>query len=692
MAKPGHSSFRRTLLFRILLLSIPVLLAGEYVTYQKARSSLLTTAQESLKESAVRKGENLQALIESLRSNLVTATEALSTQLKQRQQNQDLINRMSQWLPDGVECIQLANLQTGQIEASTCGSRSISNVAEDQWATPPSQLILEPRSSVRITPARRSPQENPTTQKFVTPLRQPDLVFSAPVYDALGELQYALSVQAALPSPETSQRGSLSGGTVIIDQDGIILAHPMPDQIGRNINQAPDLTWAPPILRQAIANKQGFFSFKQRNEEQLAGYNAIEVLVKPGEYRTWVILAVAPLNNALSGLQDIKHVLVVLTLGLIAANLLATMYLAHDLARPLEKLGNYALHIYQRHSSDRAPKNFSIRELNQLAEALDSMVDQLEDRAEELETAWQEAQVANQLKSEFLATTSHELRTPLNAIIGCVRLVRDGCCDNREEELDFLQQADEAAIHLLKIINDLLDIAKIEAGKVELNLQAISIQELCQQCLRMIQPAAEKKHLSLSIDVAPQLHQLPLDERRVRQIVINLLSNAVKFTPEGGQVSLRAGIGYGYQLAQDMRPDHSPINPTTPYLCLEVADTGIGIPRERWHLLFRPFQQIDSTLTRKHEGTGLGLALTKRLAELHGGTISFQSAPDQGSTFRIWLPSRETQNGYENNGVENNADTPVLDATTPTGSNNEVTLTETRSPKGIADQSFSSLG
>ncbi|MGA7937635.1 MAG: ATP-binding protein, partial [Kovacikia sp.] len=208
-------------------------------------------------------------------------------------------------------------------------------------------------------------------------------------------------------------------------------------------------------------------------------------------------------------------------------------------------------------------------------------------------------------------------------------------------ELDFLQRADDASIHLLKIIDDLLNISKIEAGKVELSLQPISIQELCEQCLRMVQASAEKRHLSLSMEVDPRLNQVTLDERRVRQMVINLLSNAVKFTPEGGQVKLKGWLGYGYDLEQDVRPDHSPINESTPYLCLEVADSGIGIPQERWHLLFRPFQQVDSSLTRKHEGTGLGLALTKRLAELHGGTLSFQSTPDKGSIFRIWLPSRE---------------------------------------------------
>lgn len=644
MAKPGQSSFRRILLSRILLLSIPVLLTGEFVAYKKARSNLLETARQNLTESAVRKGENIRDLVEAARSNLITASEAFSYQVDRPQDAQAFAARMARSLPTGVQCVQLTNLQTGELAASTCGNQtmligpaSLRAVSSTLWADP-SKALLEPRTAVQVMPAR-SPDRTTTNG-----VRQLDLIFSAPVYDALGHLRYALSAEVALHRQEASLPGSLSGYTIVIDQTGTILAHPKADRIGRNIQQEVDATKLQAIVTNALAGKQDFlYLFAEAGAEWLAGYSPIQINLSGGETRTWIVLAVAPQDNALYGLEDIKQVLFILTLCLIGAILLATLYLARDMALPIEQLGDYALHIYSRQPSDRAPKNFKIKELNQLAAALDSMVERLEERAEELEAAWQEAQVANQLKSDFLATTSHELRTPLNAIIGCVRLVRDGCCDSREEELDFLMQADDAAIHLLKIINDLLDISKIEAGKVELNLQPVSIQDLCQQCLRMVQPGAEKKHLSLSMAVDTALNRVPIDERRVRQMVINLLSNAVKFTPEGGQVQLSSYIGYGQHLAQDMRPDRSPINPTTPYLCLEVKDSGIGIPQDRWHLLFRPFQQIDSSLTRKHEGTGLGLALTKRLAELHGGTISFLSMPGKGSIFRIWLPSQEAQ-------------------------------------------------
>ncbi len=566
MAKLGQSSFRRMLLSRLLLLSIPVLLTGELVTYHKARASLLETARQNLTESAVQKGENIRDRIESMRANLVIANEALSLQLNTLQPDraQDFVTRMVRWLPTGVQCVQLTNMRTMQVVASSCGPEGIA-LAAARGRDTLGQGFVDPRTTVRVSPVMPL-HPSRSADASNAKLRQLDLIFSTSIYDGAGRLRYDLSVQSAVHRQATNQRGSLTGSTVVIDQDGMILAHPQMDKIGHNIKQEKDAAQLQKVLTKAIAGDQDFLSLFSFGDgaEWLVGYSSIEVNTAPTERRSWTILAASPLDKALYGLEEIKQVLVILILGLVIVNVMVALYLARDLAAPIERLSDYAQRIYRRQTGvdsdgaiavdslipvdNHAPKNFKIREIDHLAEALDSMVESLQERAEELEAAWQEAQVANQLKSEFLATTSHELRTPLNAIIGCVRLVRDGCCDDREEELDFLLQADDAAIHLLKIINDLLDIAKIEAGRVELNLQPLAIQDLCDQCLRMVMPRAEKKHLSLSVDVAAHLHHVPLDERRVRQMVINLLSNAVKFTPENGSIRLGGRIDYGYEL------------------------------------------------------------------------------------------------------------------------------------------------
>ncbi|HEY9635426.1 MAG TPA: ATP-binding protein [Coleofasciculaceae cyanobacterium] len=261
---------------------------------------------------------------------------------------------------------------------------------------------------------------------------------------------------------------------------------------------------------------------------------------------------------------------------------------------------------------------------------------------EHLRQANEDLERASQLKSEFLASMSHELRTPLNSILGFADLLQrqlSGTLTPRQ--FNHVQAIEKSGQHLLQLINDLLDLSKIEVGKAELYLAPVSIQKLCSECLKMIQPRADKKRIVVTLEIDYRLEEVFLDERRVRQIVINLLSNAVKFTPDEGLVQLGGRLTYGFELQHQFRPDRSPVNASTPYLCLEVKDNGIGIPEDKLHLLFRPFQQLDSSLARHHEGTGLGLALTKRLAELHGGTVSVESQENKGSIFRVWLPLTE---------------------------------------------------
>lgn len=296
---------------------------------------------------------------------------------------------------------------------------------------------------------------------------------------------------------------------------------------------------------------------------------------------------------------------------------------------------------------------------------------------------------ASQLKSEFLASMSHELRTPLNSILGFSDLLKrqiGGALNDRQ--LNYIQLIEKSGQHLLQLINDILDLSKIEAGKTELDLTIVDVHRLCSECLKMMQPRAEKKRLAMSLELDYRFNQAFLDERRVRQIIINLLSNAVKFTPEAGSIKLSGFLAYGSQIAQDYRPDCSPVNSSTPYLCLEVKDSGIGIPENRWHLLFRPFQQVDASLTRRHEGTGLGLALVKRLAELHGGTVSMSSTVNLGSVFRVWLPLTEMRQE-----LSLNRQSSVLSSSEPFNTSDPSTVHSNLIPRilVVEDQPFNQL-
>ncbi|MBD2164817.1 PAS domain S-box protein [Calothrix membranacea FACHB-236] len=233
---------------------------------------------------------------------------------------------------------------------------------------------------------------------------------------------------------------------------------------------------------------------------------------------------------------------------------------------------------------------------------------------------------ATRLKDEFLANMSHELRTPLNAILGMSQGLQDeilGILNDRQKSaIDSIERSGQ---HLLALINDILDLAKVESGKLELQLAPVAIAYICTSSLSFVQQQAIAKNIQLSIEAPSGLPDIVVDELRIRQVLINLLSNAVKFTPNGGSVKLT--------VRQEQSQNQN-------LLCFSVIDTGIGIAPENVSKLFQPFTQIDSRLNRLHPGTGLGLSLVRRLIQLHQGSITVTSELGEGSCFTVYLPYR----------------------------------------------------
>ncbi len=270
----------------------------------------------------------------------------------------------------------------------------------------------------------------------------------------------------------------------------------------------------------------------------------------------------------------------------------------------------------------------SVRGLQQFHELVE-LSQQLDARGRQVERQNRALARANQAKSEFLANMSHELRTPLNAVIGFSEALRDGRLGPlNEAQCDYVEEILEAGRHLLSLIGDILDLSKIEAGKMKLDIEKIDGHQVLSNSLSIVKERALAKGVRLSAEIDESVDLLWADRRKLRQIVYNLLANAVKFTDRGGEVVLMA--------RRERRPEAD-------RLMISVRDTGIGISADVRERLFEPFEQADGSTARRFEGTGLGLALVRQLVDLYGGSIELESEPGVGSNFVVFIPYRDAE-------------------------------------------------
>jgi len=257
-----------------------------------------------------------------------------------------------------------------------------------------------------------------------------------------------------------------------------------------------------------------------------------------------------------------------------------------------------------------------------LEQKVEERTRELQQALAELSRKGRQLEVASKHKSDFLANMSHELRTPLNAIIGFSQVLRQGLfCPVNEKQEEYLDDILSSGHHLLSLINDVLDLSKVEAGQVELEVASFSLREALERGVTMVREPASSRGVAVALELAPDVDLVDGDERRLRQVVYNLLSNAVKFTPRGGTVIVASA-----QVDGEVQ--------------VSVTDTGPGIVADDRERIFEEFHQTDVGVQQR-EGTGLGLALSKRLVELHGGRIWVESEPGHGSCFVFTLPIKE---------------------------------------------------
>lgn len=391
-----------------------------------------------------------------------------------------------------------------------------------------------------------------------------------------------------------------------------------------DLSRNPELREAPPLVESSAIGLRYRMVLPVRSTGgrhpvgTLLGVVAVDYMVADARTDLWINLGLSLMAGALAG------TLAVLVFYLITQKLILS---------PVRELRRVAESVSQGEHSVRS-EIATGDEFEELARAFNAMLSHLQASENELRTINKSLDTrlgelaernvalfeANKIKSQFLANVSHELRTPLTSIIGFAELLREAAAREGGRTLRYAENIMASGRLLLGIINDLLDLAKIEAGKLELHLANVDLAELARNLIDFMRPLAEKKSLQLVACVPADLPAVYSDAGRLQQILYNLLSNAVKFTPEGGLVELRLSMTADDRVA------------------IAVKDTGIGIPQEKMVDVFEKFRQLDDSMTREHSGTGLGLAISKELTTLLGGVIGVTSEVGKGSEFVVLLP------------------------------------------------------
>jgi signal transduction histidine kinase len=411
----------------------------------------------------------------------------------------------------------------------------------------------------------------------------------------------------------------MSGGGIayLVDIDGMIIAHPRVEYMLRRTRVSD-----PSILSYATdraAGKETRAGIRSTSLDGAATYSAMT----PTGLSAWTVVIEQPANVVTAPLKRSLLEALGILVGALILSFFVSLWYARRLSYPILALEAGAAAFERGNFSKRVHLQTG-DEIERLGERFNAMAEQLQEYTGSLERKvaekTYELEKANRHKSEFLANMSHELRTPLNAVIGFSEVLKERMFgDLNDKQLEYVRDIYASGQHLLSLINDILDLTKVEAGQMSLDIHEFDIPAALKNCATLIRERAVRNRLKLECVVDASVSRWPADERKLKQVVINLLTNAVKFTPPGGTITLHAMV-------------------EKDWLVVSVRDTGIGIAPEHVEVIFQAFQQVRPPSGAKHEGTGLGLALSRRLVGLHHGTLAVESAPGLGSTFTARFP------------------------------------------------------
>lgn len=670
-------TLRARLLAILLVAAIPALAIQVY-SLQRQEAEATAEANSTLSTLAKTQAHTLGELLGRVMHVLVAVSNSPAIQNLDAPGSLSMLKALSKESEDYAEIVLL--LPDGSLLAGTTRFRS-DDVDDDHDKGKPHQprmipsgrpkQVFEARLKTRPwfkkvvherTVAVSGFQEN----SFV---HIPEVVLAYPVFRRDGALLAVLAASIPAEALEERLESSMSplAKVGVIDQEGrVLVALPSGKRqaLGKRLHHMK-------VVQAVLAQGDGVTKgFDRSGVECLYGFSRVRI----GQYDTGLKVVVSmPCVLVSRGIE--RHFLwnMAVTLGawLMALGLLWWAG-GRAIIRPIEQLERSAAELRKGNFRARAGIHKGATEVLELSHTFDDLAFSLEktmaardaaleelrdlnasletivaDRTRELSLKNLELERANRQKSEFLAMMSHELRTPLNAIIGFSELLNDGVVgDISQEQRSCIEDIFSQGQHLLSLINDILDLSKVEAGRMELELSVVDVSDLLHASLNFVKARAANHGIKLVIDLDPGLGTIKADAKKLKQVLVNLLSNAVKFAYDGGEVRILARLvsneGFQDALETEMLGALADgASSTEGFLRIAIEDIGIGISKEEMNKLFKPFEQLDGSLSRKHEGSGLGLAIVKRLIELHNGAVTLASEVGQGSRFSVWIPLRQ---------------------------------------------------